>query len=68
MKKVAFLFCFYIGMWGILGFLVTLLFGFLACCLSLDPTVFYSVLVLFAAVGIISSVVCVFRTCQQLKL
>jgi len=65
MKKVIYLFCFYIGLWGILGFLVSLIFGFISCCMNLEPAVFYSVLVLFAAVGIVSTAVCVTRNCYN---
>ena len=67
MEKVACLFCFYLGLWGILGLLVTIVFGFLSCCLNLDPIVFYVVLGLFAATGIVSTVVCVSRKCQKMQ-
>ncbi len=68
MGKVACLFCFYLGFWGILGFLLTIILGFLACCMNLDPIVFYGVLGLFAATGIVSTVVCVSRKCHKMRL
>lgn len=65
-EKVIYLLCFYLGLWGILGFLVTIVFGFVTCYMNLDPVVFYGLLGLFAATGIISTVVCVSRKCHKL--
>jgi len=67
MKNTFVLTCYYLGLWGIFGFFVTLIFGFLACCLNLDPVIFYGVLVFFAAFGIVSTFVCVSRKCKCLQ-
>lgn len=67
-EKVVFLFCFYLGLWGILGFFLTIVLGFLSCCMNLNPIIFYGVLALFAAVGIISTVVCVTHKYRKMLL
>jgi len=64
-EKVIYLFCFYIGLWGILGLLFTIFLGFLACCMNLDPNIFYGFLALFAASGIATSMVCAFKKCRN---
>ena len=53
-------------MWGILGFFLTIIFGFLACCMSFDPMIYYGVLALFAAIGVVSTAVCVSRKCHKM--
>jgi hypothetical protein len=65
MKKVFALICYNLGLWGILGFFATLLLGFIACCTNLSPTVFYGLLILFAAVGITATTICVARGCKK---
>lgn len=67
MEKVVYLFCFYIGLWGILGLLLTIFLGFLACCLNLNPNIYYGVLTLFAASGIVVSSVCAFKKCRNMQ-
>ena len=47
-KKAAVLSCFYLGIWGFIGFIITLLLGFFSCCLDLAPIVFYGALILYA--------------------
>jgi len=65
MKKALVLICYNLGLWGILGFIATLLLGFLSCCANLPENIFYGFLVLFAAVGIIATTFCVSRGCKK---
>jgi hypothetical protein len=68
MKKTIFLICYNLSLWGFLGFLATLLFGFLACCANLSPDYFYGALIIFAITGITVTSVCVTRDCKKLNL
>jgi uncharacterized membrane protein YiaA len=67
MKKEIFLLCYNLSLWGFLGFFVTLLFGFLACCANLSTKVFYVSLIIFAVLGITISLICVIRGCKKLN-
>lgn len=67
MGKAIYLLGFYIGLWGILGFLATILFGFIACCLNIDPLIYFTVLASFAAIGIVSIAICITRKCYNLQ-
>ena len=66
MKKLLVLICYNLGLWGILGFFVTLFLGFLSCCANLSENIFYGSLIVFAALGIIASTVCVSRGCKKI--
>jgi len=65
MNKVPVLFCFYLGIWGILGFIVTLFLGFISCCAQIPELTFYVLLGIFAIAGIAASIICTFRTCSK---
>ena len=65
MNKVFILICYHLGFWGILGFLATLIFGFIACCTNLSQNNFFASLIIFAALGLIASTVCVARGCMR---
>lgn len=67
MKRVFGLMCYHLGLWGMLGFFVTLFFGFLACCANLPENIFYISLAVFAAVGITITTVCVTRGIKKQK-
>ncbi|MCG6188221.1 hypothetical protein [Maribellus maritimus] len=67
MKKELFLIGYNLGIWGILGFLATLLFGFLTCCANLPSKYFYGSLIAFAIMGISITTVCVTRGCKKMK-
>ena len=53
MKRVIALICFYLGLWGVLGFLATVLLGFLSCCAGLSKEIYYGALVGFALLAIV---------------
>ncbi len=65
MNKIVTLICYNLGLWGILGFFVTILLGFLACCANLSSTVFYTALIVFAIIGLTSTTICVTRGCKK---
>ena len=65
MKKTILLICYNLGMWGLLGFFATLIFGFIACCFNLTDKIFYISLFVFAITGIIISVICIIRGCKK---
>jgi len=65
MKRVFVLICYHLGLWGILGFFATLLFGFLSCCFHLSVDVFYGLLVAFALLGLTATTICVSRRCRK---
>lgn len=65
MKKVPVLFCFYLGIWGILGFIVTLFLGFISCCAKLSEPAFFILLGVFALMGIAASIICTWRSCSK---
>ncbi|MEN8116408.1 MAG: hypothetical protein ABFS16_05485 [Bacteroidota bacterium] len=65
MKRAFALICCHLGLWGFLGFLVTLLFGFLACCAKVSTNVFYISLAVFAVIGITATTICVSRGCKK---
>ncbi|MCY1720612.1 hypothetical protein OU798_09680 [Prolixibacteraceae bacterium Z1-6] len=66
MKKTIVLICYHLGLWGFLGFLVTLILGFLACCANLPASVFYIFLAIFAVVGVTATTICVSRGCKKI--
>lgn len=63
MKKVPVVFCFYLGIWGILGFIVTLFLGFISCYTKITEPAFFILLGIFAMVGIAASIICTRRSC-----
>lgn len=65
MKKAFVLICYNLGLWGVLGFFATLLLGFISCCANLSANMFYGLLILFAAVGITATSICVTRGCKK---
>ena len=65
MKKVLILMCYHLGLWGFMGFLVTLLFGFFACCTNMSSVTFYILLVLFAIIGITTTAYCIIKKCKK---
>jgi len=67
MKKEMFLIFYNLALWGIAGFFVTLLFGFLACCTNVSHHIFYASLIIFAFVGLSISFFCIVRGCKKLK-
>jgi len=67
MKKALGLLCYHLGLWGILGFFATLLFGFIACCANLSENVFYTSLVIFAIIAITATILCVTRGCKKIR-
>jgi hypothetical protein len=67
MKKRIALICYHLGIWGIAGFFITLLFGFLSCCANLSKNVFYASLIIFAAMAIVMTSICVIRGCKKIE-
>ncbi len=67
MKKIPGLLCYHLGLWGILGFFITLLFGFIACCANLSENVFFTSLFIFAIIGITATILCVTRGCKKIQ-
>ncbi|RKD91870.1 hypothetical protein BC643_2238 [Mangrovibacterium diazotrophicum] len=65
MNKLFTLTCFYAGVWGILGFLVTIILGALFCCAGWSQAFYIPLLVLFALVGIAMIWRSVSKCCQQ---
>lgn len=65
MNKAFALICYHLGLWGILGFLSTLLLGFLACCLNLSQNLFFAFLGIFSLVAISATIICVSRGCKK---
>lgn len=65
MKRQLSLICYHLGLWGILGFFATLIFGFIVCCANLPENVFYISLAAFAALGIAATTCCVVRGCKK---
>ncbi len=66
MKQIIFLTGFHLCFWGFLGFLATLLFGFIACCAGFSADIFFASLMIFAATGITVSAICISRRCKKL--
>jgi len=65
MKKILVLICYNLGLWGILGFFATLFLGFLSCCANLPEKVFFIFLIIFAAIGLSATMICVARGCHK---
>lgn len=65
MNRIVALICYNLGMWGVLGFFLTLVLGFLTCCANLSPKIFYSGLIVFALLGICTTVFCIARVCKK---
>ena len=66
MKKIFVLLGYNLGLWGILGFFVTLFFGFLACCANLSENIFYGFLIVFGLTGLAVTFFCVLRGCKKI--
>lgn len=64
MKKLMLLGCFYLGIWGFGGFILTLLLGFLSCCFGLSVTVYYGALIVYALVAVAMSASSVYKECN----
>ena len=67
LNKILFIACFHAGIWGMFGFFMTLLFGFLASIAGLAVDFFYYSLVAFAITGIVIGLYCVLRCCKKMK-
>ena len=65
MNKVFVLMCYYLGLWGFTGFLVTLIIGFVACCTNMPTVTYYILLGMFAIIGISATVYCIFKKCKK---
>jgi hypothetical protein len=52
MKNLILLIVFYLGIWGILGFFVTIAFSFLACCFGLSEEFYVTSLVVFGILAV----------------
>lgn len=65
MKKALILICYNLGLWGLLGFLATLVLGFLSCCANLSVNFFYGSLITFAVIGLVATSFCVLRGCKK---
>jgi len=67
MNKLFTLTCFYAGIWGVLGFLVTIVLGAVFCCAGWSPTLFIPLLVLFALIGLAMIWRSVYKCCHRLN-
>lgn len=67
MKKIFVLICYNLGVWGLLGFFATLIFGFLACCANLSQNVFYGALIAFAIISLTATSIFVTREYKKLN-
>lgn len=65
MQRIVTLICYHLGLWGLLGFLATLVIGFIACCAGVSKPVFYILLGIFAIIGIACSARCILRNCKS---
>ena len=65
MKKFLVLMCYHLGIWGFLGFLATLIIGFVACCANITKPVYFIILGSFAVIGITTSLICTSRRCRD---
>ncbi len=65
MKKTLTLICFYLGLWGVLGFLATIAMGFLICCMGWSRNLYYILLVLVALFGIVMTCRSVYKCCSK---
>jgi hypothetical protein len=67
MRRAFYLICYHLGLWGLLGFIFTLILGFLACCMNLPENLFFTFLGIFALTGITATTICVSRGCKKLE-
>ncbi len=67
MNKIVTLICYNLGLWGILGFFVTIILGFISCCANLSSQVFFISLISFAAIGLAATTFCVVRGCKKVR-
>lgn len=67
MKKALALICYHLGVWGLLGFFATLIFGFIACCANLSENLFYTSLIIFAIIGFTATIICVTKGCKKVQ-
>jgi len=67
MNKLFTLTCFYAGVWGVLGFLVTIILGALFCCAGWSHTFYIPLLVLFALIGVVMIWRSVSKCCQRFR-
>jgi hypothetical protein len=65
MKKILVLVCYHLGLWGFLGFVITLLIGFIVCCANLSSEFFYTALVIFAVIAALAITYCIMRKCSK---
>lgn len=66
MKKAIILTCYYLGLWGIMGFLFTLVLGFISYNFGFSEKIFLGILVAFAVTGVTISLICMKRDCKCL--
>jgi len=65
MKNIFVLSCFYLGVWGVLGFFATILLGFLFCCAGLSQEIYFGALIAFALLGIGMTYRSVSKECKK---
>ena len=67
MKKIFVLGCFYLGLWGILGFFATIILSFFSCCAELSQEIYFGALIVFAVLGIVMTCRSVSKECKKQK-
>jgi hypothetical protein len=67
MKKIFVLSCFYLGLWGILGFFATILLGFLSCCAGISQELYFGALIAFALLAVSMTCRSVSKECKKHK-
>ena len=65
MNKVLILSGFYLGMWGVLGFFITLILGFIYTLTGWSHVSYFVLLVLFALFGIAMTCRSVSKCCKK---
>jgi len=66
MNKLFTLTCFYAAVWGILGFLVTIILGALFCCAGWSHSYYIPLLVLFGLIAVLMIWRSVSKCCKRL--
>ena len=67
MNKIVTLICYNLGLWGISGFFVTIILGFISCCANLPVQAFYTGLISFAAIALATTTFWVVRGCKKIR-
>ena len=65
MKKTVGLTCFYLGLWGFIGFIATIILSFLSCCAGIPKEIYFVSLFLFALVAIVMTCRSVSKECKN---